>query len=168
MLTRFLPSMLILFSTAMAFAPMPKSKSLHSRLVLHGSRFDEAGHHTSFNPMEGYQPVNEKRAKECAGHFGECSVDEMEFLRDSEFPSSCSSFVVCRLRWTRPYLLRLISIDFFIYLFTDLHKERLQNFMFGGEGNMPKPQALEHRMLEEDLDLQLHLLKEQDHSMHEQ
>jgi hypothetical protein len=38
--------------------------------------------------------------------------------------------------------------------------------MFGGEGNMPKPQALEHRMLEEDLDLQLHLLKEQDHSFH--
>jgi hypothetical protein len=38
--------------------------------------------------------------------------------------------------------------------------------MFGGEGNMPKPQALEHRMLEEDLDLQLHLLKEQDHTMH--
>jgi hypothetical protein len=63
----------------------------------------------------------------------------------------------------------MISIDFFIlfsYSFTDLHKERLQNFMFGGEGNMPKPQALEHRMLEEDLDLQLHLLKEQDHSMH--
>lgn len=30
---------------------------------------------------------------------------------------------------------------------------------------MSKPQALEHRMLEEDLDLQLHLLKEQD-SMH--
>jgi hypothetical protein len=58
----------------------------------------------------------------------------------------------------------LISIDF--YFFTDLHKERLQNFMFGGEGNMPKPQALEHRMLEEDLDLQLHLLKEQDHSYH--
>jgi hypothetical protein len=58
------------------------------------------------------------------------------------------------------YLYRLL------YSFTDLHKERLQNFMFGGEGNMPKPQALEHRMLEEDLDLQLHLLKEQDHSMH--
>ena len=31
---------------------------------------------------------------------------------------------------------------------------------------MPKSQALEHRMLEEDLDLQLHLLKEQDHSIH--
>jgi hypothetical protein len=94
-LTRFLPSLLILVSTAMAFAPMPKSKSLHSRLVLHdGARFDEAGHHISFNPMEGYQPVNEKRAKECAEHFGECSVAEMEFLRDSEFPSS---FSVCRL-----------------------------------------------------------------------
>jgi hypothetical protein len=90
MLTRFLPSLFILSSTAMAFAPMPKSKSLlRSRLVLHGGRFDEAGHHISFNPMEGYQPVNEKRARECAEHFGECSVDEMEFLRDSEFPSSC-------------------------------------------------------------------------------
>lgn len=31
---------------------------------------------------------------------------------------------------------------------------------------MPKPQALEHRMLEEDLDLQLHLLKEQEHAVH--
>jgi hypothetical protein len=93
MLTHFLPSLLIIFSTATAFAPMPKSKSRRSRLVLHG--YDEASRHISFNPMEGYQPVNEKRARECAEHFGECSVAEMEHLRDSEFPSSLSSFVVC-------------------------------------------------------------------------
>jgi hypothetical protein len=55
-----------------------------------------------------------------------------------------------------------------LYLFTDLHKERLQNFIFGGEGNMPKPQALDHRKLEEDLDLQLHLLKAQDQSINAQ
>lgn len=96
MTTRYLSSLLILFSTAMAFAPMPKSKSTSRRslLVVHGSRFDEAGHHISFNPMEGYQPVNEKRARECAEHFGECSVEEMQYLRDSELPPS-STFVVC-------------------------------------------------------------------------
>jgi hypothetical protein len=33
--------------------------------------------------------------------------------------------------------------------------------MFQGESKTPNPKALEHRMLEEDLDLQLHLLKEQ-------
>jgi hypothetical protein len=97
--------------------------------------------------------------RECAEHFGECSVAEMELLRDSEF-LSLSSFDVC------DGLNRISNRSIAFYSFTDLHKERLQNFMFGGEGNMPKPQALEHRMLEEDLDLQLHLLKEQDHSFH--
>jgi hypothetical protein len=91
MMTRYAPFVLILFSTAMAFAPMPKSR--RSRLVLHD--YDKTGHHISFNPMEGYKPVNEKRAKECAEHFGECSVEEMEYIRDSEFPSTLSSFVVC-------------------------------------------------------------------------
>jgi hypothetical protein len=98
MMIHYLPSLLILFSTAIAFAPMPKSRQ--SRLVLHGYE-ETGGHHISFNPMEGYKPVNEKRARECAEHFGECSVDEMEHLRDSEFPSSLSLFVVCYLWWTQ-------------------------------------------------------------------
>jgi hypothetical protein len=45
----------------------------------------------------------------------------------------------------------------------DLHKERLQKFMFGG-GNAaeawPAAEGLEHLVLEEELELQLALLKE--------
>ena len=44
---------------------------------------------------------------------------------------------------------------------TDLHKERLQKFMFGGSGmTAPSEDALEHLVLEEELDIQLALLKE--------
>jgi hypothetical protein len=43
----------------------------------------------------------------------------------------------------------------------DLHKERLQNFAMGGSGmTEPSEDALEHRMLEEELQLQLDLLKD--------
>ena len=45
---------------------------------------------------------------------------------------------------------------------TDLHKERLQNFAVGGSAmTQPKEDALEHVLLEEELELQLGLLKDQ-------
>lgn len=44
---------------------------------------------------------------------------------------------------------------------TDLHNERVQNFVAGGTAMTEvKEDALEHRLLEEELDLQLSLLEE--------
>lgn len=43
----------------------------------------------------------------------------------------------------------------------DLHKERLQNFAVGGSGmTQPKEDAMEHVLLEEELEVQLGLLKD--------
>lgn len=42
-------------------------------------------HHIEYNPMAGYQGVDLDRAKECAEHFGECTVDEMALLRESMY-----------------------------------------------------------------------------------
>lgn len=56
--------------------------------------------------------------------------------------------------------LRILTPTCFPFL-TELHKERLQNFAVGGSGmTQPKEDALEHLMLEEELELQLGLLKE--------
>lgn len=48
--------------------------------------------HITVNPMEGYKGVDLARAKECAEHFGECSVEEMEDLRKSELVSGWTCF----------------------------------------------------------------------------
>lgn len=39
----------------------------------------------TFNPLEGYQGVDLERARHCADNFGACSVEEMEFLKQSKF-----------------------------------------------------------------------------------
>jgi hypothetical protein len=93
MVTRFLTTLLVLSSTASAFVPKPKKPRSISGLILHEYE-DKKGYQISFNPMEGYKSVNEKRAKECAETFGKCSVEEMASLRDSKSVSclvGCSS-----------------------------------------------------------------------------
>ena len=39
--------------------------------------------HIMFDPMEGYKGVDMARAHACADHFGQCTVEEMQELRDS-------------------------------------------------------------------------------------
>jgi hypothetical protein len=43
----------------------------------------EGDSHIMFDPMEGYKGVDMARAHACADHFGQCTVDEMQELRDS-------------------------------------------------------------------------------------
>jgi hypothetical protein len=70
----------VLLSAATAFHVMPQSMQTSRRWAL--KDVDEK--HLSFNPLEGYQGVDVNRAKECAEHFGKCSVEEMEELYNSE------------------------------------------------------------------------------------
>jgi hypothetical protein len=37
------------------------------------------------NPLEEFQTVDMDRVKDCAEHFGKCSVKELEHLRSSKF-----------------------------------------------------------------------------------
>jgi hypothetical protein len=62
-------------------------------------------------------------------------------------------------------LSRIISLLCFALLFysnnKDIHKERLQNFVSGGTAmTSPAEDALQHLIVEEELDLQLSLLKD--------
>ncbi len=41
-------------------------------------------HGLAYDPMEDYQSIDMERAKQCAENFGECSIEEMEHLRNSE------------------------------------------------------------------------------------
>lgn len=69
-----------------------------------------------------------EHAKDCADHFGQCSVEEMEIMRNT------------------------------------LHTERVQNFLAGNVGirNPAGPEEeLGRRLVEEDLSLQLSLLKKE-------
>ena len=72
------------------------------------------------------EPVDLSRAKDCADHFGKCSVDEMKELKEG------------------------------------LHRERLQQFMFGSPSTSDTvawEESLDYRLLEEELDLQLGMLE---------
>lgn len=52
-------------------------------------------------------------------------------------------------------------LHFWIVTHTDLHKERLQQFVFGGgDQQHTTKEAMEHLVLEEELELQLNLLKD--------
>lgn len=86
---------------------------------------------TSSNAGASSQAVSDvdiDHAEDCVEHFGKCSVDDLEEMRNT------------------------------------LHSERLKNFLIGNVGirNPTGPeQELGLRLLEEDLDLQLSLLKDE-------
>jgi hypothetical protein len=87
--------LLFVASTASAFQVSPKSKSGRCcRLVL--CNVDEKEHQLSFNAMEGYKSVDLARAKDCADHFGKCSVEEMEQLRNSKSIENACCFLRMR------------------------------------------------------------------------
>ena len=75
---RYLLSLSFFTVAVTAFQPRPSG---HNRRLVILKAEDKS---LTFNPMEGYQSIDLKRAKECAEHFGKCSVEEMEQLKDSE------------------------------------------------------------------------------------
>lgn len=123
MTTPTLLFLLALISSGSAFS-VKYSGSPAERDPFIVQRESTSNHDLSFNSLDDYLPVNLERAKQCADHFGECSVEEMEALRNN------------------------------------LHRERLQTFIGGGfTMRKPSEDTLEHLLLEEELDLQLALLK---------
>jgi hypothetical protein len=77
---RFLVSLCFLSVAVTAFQVHPHRSG--RLVVLSGTKEDSD---LTFDRMEGYpQSVDFARAKECAEHFGECSVEEMDILRKSE------------------------------------------------------------------------------------
>jgi hypothetical protein len=89
----------------------------------------------TFNRTEGYpQSVDVARAKECAEHFGECSVEEMDNLRKSE----CNITLLLSV-------FSGISNQSVCLLLADLHKERIKRLFFA-ENQMAPPsnEMLQH------------------------
>lgn len=65
------------FASSFVVKPMAGT----ARVVMYD--VDEKDHDLMYNPMDDYQSVDMDRAKRCAENFGECSIEEMEHLRDS-------------------------------------------------------------------------------------
>lgn len=91
-------------------------------------------------------PVNKidlDHAHECADHFGQCQINEMEMMKEGKFD-------------LKPlYLLKLIVVV--SNMKSALHTERIQHEI---SGLIFDPvEELDHRLLEEDLTVQLSLLK---------
>jgi hypothetical protein len=96
------------------------------------------------------------RAKDCAEHFGKCSVKEMQQLKHGKgtvdthvesisFESLFSNIPVCRSS-----------------LLLDLHEKRIQDLVFGQTTVSAPEDAFEQRLIEQlELSLQLNLLQEE-------
>ena len=75
-------------STTLAFsALLPRQQHRRRTVIVFTTEKD-----LTFNPAEGYRSVNLPRANYCAEHFGVCSLEEIEDLRDSKFWNSHAGF----------------------------------------------------------------------------
>ncbi|GAX18341.1 hypothetical protein FisN_23Hh235 [Fistulifera solaris] len=122
MLTRIICVILSGTSFASSFVVKPVGIGGKARTVMWDIEKDTHG--LAYDPMEDYQSIDMERAKQCAENFGECSIEEMEHLRNN------------------------------------LHRKRLQKFMFGSDNIVASEEALNQLVIEEELDMQLHLLKQ--------
>lgn len=78
---RLLLTFTLFVASADAFGVVqPRSRSFGAL----AAKFDKKGHHITVDPMDGNKVVDMNRAKHCAENFGECSVEEMEFLKNSK------------------------------------------------------------------------------------
>lgn len=85
--------LLAFLGEALAFHVVPSTRVV-TRLE---SATSHENNHLNFNPMEGYRSVDMARAKECAEHFGECSLEEIQDLRDSTLLSKINLCMrICR------------------------------------------------------------------------
>jgi len=67
-----------------AFGMVPRPRFAGPRSTQVALKSTEDGRHIAVDPMAGEssKPVDMARAKDCADHFGKCSVEEIEALRD--------------------------------------------------------------------------------------
>jgi hypothetical protein len=79
------------------FAARPAKKGSQARTTASDPHPDaaatlEGDAHIMFDPMAGHKGVDMARAHACADHVGQCSVEEMQELRDSYV--YCVTYVV--------------------------------------------------------------------------
>jgi hypothetical protein len=82
MLTPFIWLILTGTPFVSSFVVKPVGLGGRARTVMYDIEKDT--HSLAYDPMEDYQSVDMERAKQCAENFGECSIEEMEHLRNSE------------------------------------------------------------------------------------
>ena len=71
-----------LLVAADAFVVQPHTAS---RSVFLSAQYDKKGHHITVSATDGFDSsVDVERARVCAEKFGECTVEEMEALKDSK------------------------------------------------------------------------------------
>ena len=73
-----------------AFVLKPQTKASTRIAPSMFALYDKEGHHITINPMDGFKGVDMERARVCAEHFGECTVEEMEALKSSKCRDSQS------------------------------------------------------------------------------
>lgn len=101
-------------------------------------------------------------AKYCADHFGECSLDEMERIRDGRSEKWCCWFLSSTLLGYCAHLVLSSSSSSSSYG-AALHEERITHIFSNTDGvNNPHgvQEDIEHKFLESDLTLQIGLLKD--------
>ena len=117
---------------------------------------------TSKPDMDG--TIDITHAKYCADHFGECSLDEIDRIRNGKCVwFGCWMVLFCIAISTIHIL--CIKICFIIHTIdTALHQERVSH-MFTNTDGLQNPHGLEedveHKVLENTLTLQMGLLKDQ-------
>lgn len=79
-----LKSIILVLLTGAPFASSFFVKPIGRRTRTIISDVEKDTHGLAYDPMEDYQSVDMDRAKVCAENFGECSVEEMERLRNSK------------------------------------------------------------------------------------
>ena len=105
--------------------------------------------------------VDWKRAKHCAEHFGSCEVAEVEDLYKRMYHDNENHCFICFLSCTTHPDSLSWSILLLLFV-TEAHKERIQHQLFGGiDLQHESSTEMEHRIIEDELELQLNLLEEQ-------
>lgn len=112
-------------------------------------------------PFEPVGDLDVDRARECAESFGKCSVPELEKLKEGERGPTC----IWKKCWVPVESRSLILLLFFlVFPYEALHKERVEHFLLDSievPNHFEPEEELDHRMLEEDLSIQLNLLKDE-------
>lgn len=137
-----------LSSLADAFHPVLQGFHCRSLTLLHSTKDTSA--------------VDWKRAKHCAEHFGTCDVDEVEDLYKRKW------WIVWSILYAYIARLSFNGSSCLTHSHTEAHKERIQHQLFGGVDLQHESSTeMEHRIIEEELELQLNLL-EKEHDMAQQ
>lgn len=101
--------------TPLAVAVHQQQQKRTSLVILSASKQQKKSDLT-INPYEGYQGVNIQRARECVNNVGECTLREMEMLKqgnDQKIDTCILLFHLHILKFSHTFFFQLISMIFF-------------------------------------------------------